>query len=82
MAVAATPSPEDRALFDRWELHLLTGSVDGNVSRAFSAALKAITWPGVLRLALEHIDPGDTRRRDLVNARLLKLERELDGKAD
>ena len=74
------PDPEDEALeitledqaeFERWQLHLLTGMVSKKCS-SFHQALKAITRPGTLRLALEQIN-GEARRRELIEARLAKL---------
>ena len=62
---------EDQTEFERWELHLLTGMVSKK-SSSFHQALEAVTRPGTLRLALEQIN-GEARRRELIEARLAKL---------
>ena len=64
-------TPEDQAQFKQWQLHLLTGMV-GKKNSGFHQALKAITRPGTLRLALERIG-GEPPRRALIEARLSKL---------
>jgi len=64
-------TPEDRAEFECWQLHLLTGMV-GKKKSGFHQALEAVTRLGTLRLALEQLDGGSSRRA-LIEARLAKL---------
>ena len=65
-------TPEDRAEFEHWQLHLLTGMV-GKKQSSFHQALEAVSRPGALQLALEQID-GEASRRVLIEARLAKLK--------
>ena len=62
-------SPEGRAEFEQWELHLLTGAVKKRNS-AFNRALRSITRPDALELALEKIAQTDARRRAAIQKRL------------
>lgn len=63
-------SPEGRAEFEQWELHLLTGAVNKKRNSAFNRALRNITRPDALELALEKIAQTDARRRAAVQKRL------------
>lgn len=65
-------TPEDRAEFEHWQLHLLTGMLDKKQS-SFHQALEAITLSGALQLALQRVD-GEASRRKLIEARLAKLK--------
>ncbi len=65
-------TPEDRAEFERWQLHLLTGMV-GKKQSSFHHALESVTRPGALQLALEQIE-GEASRRVLIETRLVKLK--------
>ena len=69
---ASEPTELDQAEFEQWELHLLTGMVNRRNS-GFCQALKEITRPGALRLALEQIN-GDDPRRELIEERLADLD--------
>jgi len=69
---AGESSPDDQAEFGQWELQLLTGLVDKPGS-VFYKALKAVTRPGALHLALERIE-GDQRRCELIEHRLMELD--------
>ncbi len=63
------PTPEDRAEFTCWELHLLTGPVNNGRKGAFQRALSQITRPGTLRLALTRVN-ADPRRHEAIEGRL------------
>ncbi len=65
------PDDQDLAEFDRWEMHLLTGML-GKKSSAFYKALRQVTRPGTLRLALQSAN-GSRKRRDLIEKRLAEL---------
>ena len=66
------PVPDDLVEFAQWELALLTGLVHKSNS-AFHRALKAVTRPATLHLALAQVN-GDERRRELIENRLAKLK--------
>jgi hypothetical protein len=65
-------SLEEQTEFERWELALLTGMLDKHNS-AFYRALKAITQPETLQLALNRIPRTDTHRRALIEQRMIAL---------
>jgi len=69
---ASEPTELAQAEFEQWELHLLTGMVSKR-SSGFYQAMKEITRPGALRLALEQIN-GDDPRRELIEERLADLD--------
>jgi hypothetical protein len=66
------PAPEELAEFAQFELALLTG-LTHKPNSAFHRALKAITRPDTLRLALQQVN-GDARRGELLLRRLHTLE--------
>ena len=65
-------SPEEPTEFERWELALLTGMLNKRDS-AFYRALKVITQPETLQLALDRIPTTDARWRTLVEQRMMAL---------
>ncbi len=66
------PGPEELAEFAQFELALVTG-LTHKPNSAFHRALKAITRPDTLRLALQQVN-GDARRGELLLRRLHTLE--------
>ncbi len=74
-------TPEDGAVFNQWELELVTGRTDKKAS-AFYKALTEIHTPGALHIALTRINTvfftaGDRRRREAIEARLAAIEKAL-----